>query len=83
VNLFRGLRPLQLASELRDVQAGVVQAAMDIPQVLGYSKIAGMPGINRRAAALRSTQQSVALGRLRQVAVHGAVVAVRTKPRAP
>jgi MFS superfamily sulfate permease-like transporter len=28
---------------LRDALAGVVMAAMDIPQVLGYSKIAGMP----------------------------------------
>jgi SulP family sulfate permease len=34
---------LQRASVLRDVLAGVVLAAMDIPQVLGYSKIAGMP----------------------------------------
>ena len=28
---------------VRDVLAGVVLAAMDIPQVLGYTKIAGMP----------------------------------------
>jgi MFS superfamily sulfate permease-like transporter len=28
---------------MRDALAGVVMAAMDIPQVLGYSKIAGMP----------------------------------------
>jgi len=43
VNLFRGLRPLQRAVALRDALAGVAMAAMDIPQVLGYSKIAGMP----------------------------------------
>jgi MFS superfamily sulfate permease-like transporter len=43
VNLFQGLRPLQRAGALRDALAGVVMAAMDIPQVLGYSKIAGMP----------------------------------------
>jgi sulfate permease, SulP family len=43
VNLFRGLRPIQRAGAVRDVLAGVVLAAMDIPQVLGYSKIAGMP----------------------------------------
>jgi MFS superfamily sulfate permease-like transporter len=43
VKLFRGLRPLQRARALRDALAGVVMAAMDIPQVLGYSKIAGMP----------------------------------------
>jgi SulP family sulfate permease len=43
VNLFRGLRPIERASAVRDALAGVVLAAMDIPQVLGYSKIAGMP----------------------------------------
>jgi SulP family sulfate permease len=43
VNLFRGLRPIQRAGAVRDVLAGVVLAAMDIPQVLGYAKIAGMP----------------------------------------
>jgi len=43
VNLFQGLRPLKRAGALRDALAGVVMAAMDIPQVLGYSKIAGMP----------------------------------------
>jgi high affinity sulfate transporter 1 len=43
VNLFRGLRPLKPASAVRDVMAGVILAAMDIPQVLGYAKIAGMP----------------------------------------
>ena len=43
MNLFRGLRPIERATAVRDVLAGVVLAAMDIPQVLGYSKIAGMP----------------------------------------
>jgi MFS superfamily sulfate permease-like transporter len=43
VKLFEGLRPLKRAAALRDALAGVVMAAMDIPQVLGYSKIAGMP----------------------------------------
>jgi sulfate permease, SulP family len=42
-NLFRGLRPLQRAGAVRDALSGVVLAAMDIPQVLGYTKIAGMP----------------------------------------
>jgi sulfate permease, SulP family len=43
MNLFRGLRPLRRAGAMRDMLAGVVLAAMDIPQVLGYSKIADMP----------------------------------------
>ena len=43
MNLFRGLRPLRRPSAFRDLLSGVVLAAMDIPQVLGYTKIAGMP----------------------------------------
>jgi MFS superfamily sulfate permease-like transporter len=43
MNLFRGLRPPQRAGAVRDILAGVVLAAMDIPQVLGYARIAGMP----------------------------------------
>jgi sulfate permease, SulP family len=43
VNFFRALRPFQIAGAMRDALAGLVLAAMDIPQVLGYSKIAGMP----------------------------------------
>ena len=43
MKLFRGILPLERAAALRDALAGVVMAAMDIPQVLGYSKIAGMP----------------------------------------
>lgn len=43
MNIFRGLRPLQRAVTLRDVLAGVVLAAMDVPQMKGSSKIAGMP----------------------------------------
>jgi SulP family sulfate permease len=42
-NLFRGLLPWKRVGVLRDVVAGVVLAATDIPQVLGYTKIAGMP----------------------------------------
>jgi sulfate permease, SulP family len=43
LNLFRGLRPFERARAGGDALAGVVLAAMDIPQVLGYTKIAGMP----------------------------------------
>jgi SulP family sulfate permease len=43
VNLFRGLRPLKRAGVMCDVLAGIALAATDIPQVLGYTKIAGMP----------------------------------------
>jgi sulfate permease, SulP family len=43
VQLFAGLRPLRPKAALRDVIAGVTLASMNIPQVLGYARIAGMP----------------------------------------
>ncbi len=41
--LFRGIRPLTRDGAVRDVLAGVTLASMNIPQVLGYARIAGMP----------------------------------------
>ncbi len=41
--LFGGLRPFNRKMAVRDVFAGVTLAAMDIPQVLGYARIAGTP----------------------------------------
>jgi len=43
--LFSALRPLTRAGLLRDAAAGIQLAAMDIPQVLGYTSIAGTPPI--------------------------------------
>ncbi len=43
LTLFQGIRPLRRAAAMRDALSGAVFAAMDIPQVLGYSRIAGMP----------------------------------------
>ncbi len=41
--LFRSIRPLTAASVARDALAGLQLAALNIPQVLGYAQIAGMP----------------------------------------
>src|ERR1700677_3973351 len=41
--LLTGILPLNRAAAVRDVFAGVTLAAMDIPQVLGYARIAGTP----------------------------------------
>jgi sulfate permease, SulP family len=41
--LFAGLRPLSRAGVARDALAGLQLAAMNIPQTLGYTKIAGTP----------------------------------------
>ncbi len=41
--LFRSVRPLTRAAFARDSLAGLQLAALNIPQVLGYARIAGMP----------------------------------------
>jgi sulfate permease, SulP family len=43
LKLFEGLRPLDGRGVLRDALAGVTLAFMNIPQVLGYTRIAGTP----------------------------------------
>lgn len=43
MGLFEGARPLTRSRVLRNARAGVTLAAMNIPQVLGYTRIAGMP----------------------------------------
>jgi SulP family sulfate permease len=43
LRLFQGIRPFKIAIALRDAFAGFTLAAMNIPQALGYTKIAGMP----------------------------------------
>ncbi|MET0218529.1 MAG: SulP family inorganic anion transporter [Burkholderiales bacterium] len=43
LSLFGGIRPFNRAGALRDVVAGVTLASMNIPQVLGYTRIAGTP----------------------------------------
>jgi len=42
-NLFQSVRPLQRSRAIRDALAGFQLAAMNIPQALGYTKIAGTP----------------------------------------
>ncbi|MFZ1641241.1 MAG: SulP family inorganic anion transporter [Candidatus Contendobacter sp.] len=41
--LFGGIRPLTRTGALRDALAGATLASMNIPQVLGYTRIAGTP----------------------------------------
>ena len=42
-SLFQSVRPLSGTRAIRDALAGVQLAAMNIPQALGYTKIAGTP----------------------------------------
>ncbi len=43
LRLFPSLRSISAAGALRDTLAGFTLAAMNVPQVLGYTKIAGTP----------------------------------------
>ncbi len=43
MSLFQGIRPINRAGAVRDVSAGFELATMNIPQALGYTKIAGTP----------------------------------------
>src|SRR5580693_6372421 len=43
LGLFQGVRPVTWTGAVRDALAGFQLAAMNIPQALGYTKIAGMP----------------------------------------
>ncbi|MGA7461952.1 MAG: SulP family inorganic anion transporter [Candidatus Korobacteraceae bacterium] len=42
-SLFQSVRPLQRSQAVRDALAGFQLAAMNVPQALGYTKIAGTP----------------------------------------
>ncbi|TDN68264.1 SulP family inorganic anion transporter [Paraburkholderia sp. BL10I2N1] len=44
-DLLKGVLPLDRAGAWRDALAGVTLASMNIPQVLGYARIAGMPAV--------------------------------------
>jgi SulP family sulfate permease len=43
LRLFQGIKPVTRTGTARDALAGFQLAAMNIPQALGYTKIAGMP----------------------------------------
>ena len=45
LRLFQGIRPVTRAGAARDALAGFQLAAMNVPQALGYTRIAGMPVI--------------------------------------
>jgi sulfate permease, SulP family len=43
LTVFAGVRPLSRDGAIRDALAGVTLASMNVPQVLGYTRIAGTP----------------------------------------
>ena len=67
--LFGGLRPFNLKAALRDVVAGVTLASMNIPQVLGYARIAGMPVVTGLYTVLLPILAFAAFGSSRHLVV--------------
>ena len=52
LNFFAGLRPLSRRGAVRDAIAGLTLASMNIPQILGYTRIAGTPAVTGLYTAL-------------------------------
>ena len=69
IKLFSGLRPLTRERLVRDGFAGVSLAAMDIPQVLGYARIAGMPAVTGLYTAFLPLIAFAAFGASRHLVV--------------
>jgi MFS superfamily sulfate permease-like transporter len=63
------LRPFERAAAARDALAGVALAAMDIPQVLGYARIAGMPVVTGLYTLLLPLAAFAAFGSSRYLVV--------------
>jgi sulfate permease, SulP family len=69
LNFFQGLRPFRPAAAVRDAFAGITLAAMNIPQALGYTKIAGMPVVTGLYSLLLPAVAFAAFGSSRYLVV--------------
>src|ERR1700758_5664121 len=67
--LFEGIRPVTAAGTVRDALAGVTLAAMNVPQALGYTRIAGTPVITGLYTLLLPLIAFAALGSSRYLVV--------------
>jgi len=68
-NLFQSARPLDRPRAIRDALAGLQLAAMNIPQCLGYTKIAGTPVVTGFYTLLLPPIAFAALGSSRYLVV--------------
>jgi sulfate permease, SulP family len=66
---FESLRPFSRSGAVRDVLAGVTLASMNIPQVLGYTRIAGTPVITGLYTVLLPLVAFAAFGSSRHLVV--------------
>ena len=69
LTLFGGLRPLTRGGTVRDALAGVTLASMNIPQVLGYTRIAGTPVVTGLYTVLLPLVAFAAFGSSRHLVV--------------
>jgi sulfate permease, SulP family len=69
IDFFAGLRPLSRAGAMRDALAGVTLASMNIPQVLGYTRIAGTPVVTGLYTVLLPLVAFAAFGSSRHLVV--------------
>jgi sulfate permease, SulP family len=69
LKLFQSLLPIKRATALRDALAGFTLAAMNVPQALGYTKIAGTPVISGLYTLLLPLVAFAALGSSRYLVV--------------
>ena len=69
LRLFESLRPFSRSGAMRDVLAGVTLASMNIPQVLGYTRIAGTPVVTGLYTVLLPLVAFAAFGSSRHLVV--------------
>ena len=69
LKLFQSARPFKAAAALRDGFAGITLAAMNIPQALGYTRIAGMPVVTGLYSLLLPAVAFAAFGSSRYLVV--------------
>jgi MFS superfamily sulfate permease-like transporter len=88
MKLFQSARPFKVATAVRDALAGFALAAMNIPQALGYTKIAGMPVVTGLYSLLVPAIAFAAFGSSRYLVVSAdsataAIFASGAAPMAP
>lgn len=69
IQLFGGIRPLTRQGAARDILAGITLASMNIPQVLGYTRIALTPIVSGLYTALLPVILFALLGSSRHLVV--------------
>jgi SulP family sulfate permease len=69
LKVFQSVRPFKIATASRDALAGLALAAVNIPQALGYTKIAGMPVVTGLYSLLLPAVAFAAFGSSRYLVV--------------